>query len=137
MRDAGCGEDPGLGAIHGLAAFLDRRGDRAAEVLWDAALTMVVRAAADAREAHPQRWRGYPRGELRRLRRDMAEALELARLAVALREEEQDQHGDLEDELHRAAAEAGARARRAQTLPAEKARLANAAARAARARASG
>lgn len=112
------------GVRRGLIAYLDRRGDRAAEVAWTAALALVVQAADDAREARWGRWRHHPRGELRRLRRDLAEALELARLAVALQEQEHEQRAALELELAEAAAEAGRRRRRAQTLPAERARLA-------------
>lgn len=120
-----------LSAVEGIAGFVSRRGDRAAEVVWDAALAMLERAFRDARESSESRWRWYPRGELRRLRRDVAEALELARLAVALREEEQEQSRELDEELTRTAAEAGKARRRAQTLPAERARLAKAAVRAA------
>lgn len=114
-----------MSAVDGLAGFLERRGDRAAEVVWEAALVMVARAAEEAREGHWGRWRHYPSGELRRLRRDLAEALELARLAVALREEEHNRSAELDAELATQAAEAARRRRREQTLPAERARLAN------------
>jgi hypothetical protein len=115
-----------LSAVEGIAAFVERRGDRSAEIVWGAALEMIRQAAEEAKEGKWGRWRHYPKGELRRLRRDLAEALELAHLAVALQEEERAQHADLDRELHEAAVEAGRRRRRAQTLPAEQARLENA-----------
>jgi hypothetical protein len=118
-----------MSARRGLAAFVERRGDRSAEVVWSAALAMLERACADARECSSSRWRWYPAGELRRLRRDVAEGLELARLAVALQEEDAEQRRELDRDLAAAAAEAGRARRRAQTLPAERARLANAEAR--------
>ena len=92
--------DKGSGLL-GLAGYLERRGDRAAEVLWDAALAMVNCATEEAGRGGSLRWRSYPRGELRRLRRDLAEALELARLAVAIREEDEEQARlSLADALH-------------------------------------
>lgn len=117
-----------MSALKGLAAFVERRGDRAAEVVWDAALVMLERACADAREAQSARWRSWPRGELRRLRRDLAEGLELARLAVALQEEDHEQGREMDRDLVELAAAAGKAQRRAQTLPAERARLAKKAA---------
>lgn len=110
--------------VGGLQAYVERRGDRAAEVAWDAALALIRRAADDAGEGRWGRWRFYPKGELRRLRRDLAEGLELARLAVALCEEDKLQTAELDAELAEVAAEAGRARRRAQTLPAERARLA-------------
>lgn len=117
--------------LKGLAAYVERRGDRAAEVAWEASLALIVKAVDDAREGRFGRWRAYPRGELRRLRRDLAEGLELARLAVALQEEDREQTRELDGELRGLAGDAGRARRRAQTLPAERARLAKAAARSA------
>lgn len=117
------------GAVEGIVGFVERRGDRAAEVVWDAALVMVERAAVEARQGRHGRWRSHPKGELRRLRNDLAEALELARLAVHLQEEDELQTRELDLDLAAAAAAVGAARRRAQTLPAERARLSKAAER--------
>lgn len=65
-----------------LDRYLERHGERAAETAWLASLAMVERAAQDAREGQWGRWQFYPRGELRRLRGEIAAALELARLAA-------------------------------------------------------
>jgi hypothetical protein len=58
-----------------------------------------------------------------------ARALELAHLAVALQEEDNEAVHELERDLREQAAEAGRRSRREMTLPAEQARLAKAARR--------
>jgi hypothetical protein len=108
----------------GMAGFLDRFGDESAEIAWLAGLAWIDRAAAAAREGKWGRFRYYPAGELRRLRRDLAGALQLCRWAVAMQEEENEHSRELTAELHAAAEEAGRRRRRAQTLPAERARLA-------------
>lgn len=110
----------------GIEAFLARHGDDAAEVTWWAALSLLERAAINAREGRWGPWRFYPAGQLRRLRRDIAQALELARLAVALQEEENNAERQLDVELREHAAEAGRQRRRAGTLAAEEARLAKA-----------
>lgn len=114
--------------VERLADLLERsRSDDLPDVLWSASLAMIERAAGRARER--RWWRSNPSGELRAFRRQMAEALALARLAAAL--QAADNAGEWEsDAPGREAAELdGARRRRAQTLPAELARLANAAAR--------
>lgn len=113
----------------GLAGFVDRYGDESAEVLWWAALAWIERAAHEAREAHFGRWRYYPRGELRRLRRDLLPALMLARAAVALQEEANEHIRELDLELRAEAERIAARARREQTREAERARLEKAARR--------
>lgn len=118
-----------MSAVDGIVAFVERRGDRGAEVIWAAVLTLVSQAADDARDVARSRWRHHPKGELRRLRSDLEEALELAELAVALQEEERVRGADLAAELQNAAVEAGKQRRRAQTLPAERARLEKAARR--------
>jgi hypothetical protein len=73
----------------GFDAFVERYAEKSAEALWVAALALLERAAVDAR-ASPGRWRAYPAGELRRLRRELVPALLLARVAVALQEEDND-----------------------------------------------
>jgi hypothetical protein len=118
--------DPG--PLENLARFLEDTTD-APEVLWLAAVAMLERATAEAREAKWSRFRYYPAGELRRLRRSLSEGVRLARLAVAIQEDENDRNRALDVELAEAAAEVGRARRRAQTLPAEQARLARAAAR--------
>lgn len=112
-----------------LERFGARYGDEVASVVWTAALGMLEQAAKAAREGNWGRWRNYPRGELRRLRRDVARALELARLAVALQAEADDAGADLAEDLRRAASHAAARAGRERTLDAEYVRCAKAAAR--------
>jgi len=113
----------------GIHGFLERHADRAASTAWVAALAMIEAACQEARERSHSRWRYYPAGELRRLRRDLAAALELARFAVALAEEERTLTETLERDARAERDQAGRQARRAQTLPAELARLANAARR--------
>lgn len=113
----------------GLAGFLDRYAEDSAEVAWTAATALLERAATCAREGNFGRFRYYPAGELRRLRRDVAVALALARFAVAMQEEENEAKRDLTRELYEAAEDAGRRRRRQGTLAAEQARLANAKAR--------
>lgn len=105
-----------------LAGFVDRYRDDLPEVLWTASLTMIDRATERTREW--RWWRAHPDAELRRLRERLAEALSLARYAAALQEAENGAEHDLERDLREHAAEVGRAARRAQTLPAERARLA-------------
>jgi hypothetical protein len=116
-------KDGATDGVDGLAAFVERHGDHAAEVLWWGALSLLERAAHEAREGNWGRWRHYPRGELRRLRRDLAEALELARLAVAFQDEENARMRDLGVDLRREAAEVAAAHRRDGTREAERVRL--------------
>lgn len=110
-------------AAAGLLRFLEETTD-APEVLWFAGLAMIERAVSAAREAGYSRFRHYPAGELRRLERDTAAGFELLDLAVELQTAEDEQERELVAELQAAAAEQGRRRRRAQTLPAEQARLA-------------
>lgn len=112
-----------------LERFGARYGDEAAEIIWAASLSMLEQAAKRAGEGTWGRWRNFPRGELRRLRSDVARALALARLAVALEAESNAAGADLADELHRAARSAAAWSGRERTLDAEYVRLAKAAAR--------
>lgn len=112
-----------------LARFGTRHGDEVAEIVWAASLTMLEQAAKRAGEGTWGRWRNFPRGELRRLRSDVARALALAHLAVALEAESNAAGADLSEELRRAAAKAAARAGRERTLDAEYVRLARGAAR--------
>lgn len=115
-----------MNAPDGYASFVERFGDRAAEAVWWAALAMLERAAHEAREGQWGRWRYHPRGELRRLRRDLLPALMLARLAVAIQEDENDFLHELNREARQAVEEAERQRRRAQTMEAERVRLENA-----------
>jgi hypothetical protein len=108
---------------------LEGHGEDAAEAAWLSALALVDRATGRAREGQYGRWSSYPGGELRRLRRELAAALRLARFAVLLQETENERLRDLTADLRRSAAEAGARARREGTREAERVRLENAARR--------
>lgn len=112
-----------------LERFGARYGDEVANVVWTAALGMLEQAAAAAREGIWGRWRTYPRGELKRLRRDVARGLALARLAVALQDEADASDRDLAEDLRRAAALTASRSGRERTLDAEYVRIAKAAAR--------
>lgn len=114
-------------AALGLAVYLERRGDYAAEVIWTAALA-IIRNSLDDLDARGH-WRTYPRGHLRRLRTGVVEGFELARLAVNLQDGINEREFAIERDARAKDDEAGRRRRRAQTLPAELARLANAAAR--------
>lgn len=112
-------------AARSLLQFLRDVGD-APEVVWAASLAMLERALLEAREARYGRFRVYPAGQLRRLRTDVAAAMKLARLGVAMQEAETERDRELDADLHARAVAAGAARRRAQTLPAELARLAKA-----------
>jgi hypothetical protein len=68
--------------------FIERFGTEAPEVIWTAALAWMERSAAEARKDSGTRWRYYPHGALRHLRRDVAGALLLARFAAALQEQQ-------------------------------------------------
>src|SRR3972149_8707621 len=109
-------------ATTGIHGFLERHADRAASTAWVAALAMIEAACQEARERSHSRWRYYPAGELRRLRRDLAAALELARFAVALAEEERSLTQSHERDARAERDHAGRPARRAQPLPAGLAR---------------
>lgn len=106
----------------GLEAWIDRDAGAAAEGLWLAALAMIGRVADEERTRVGQ-WHHWPRGRVRRLRRDLAHAIALARIALELEEAEQTRADELAAEIRAAAAEAGKRRRREQTIPAERARL--------------
>jgi hypothetical protein len=73
--------------IEHLAAFLEDCREDAAEASWSAGLAMIERACARARESET-RFRFYPPGELRKLRRGIARGLVLCRFAVALQQDE-------------------------------------------------
>lgn len=111
----------------GLEGFFERVGDEAAEVAWEAALAWAERSVRDARAGNFGRFRWYPSGELRRLRRDLAHALELARFAVALQEEENDVLRALTRQAREALEEAEKARRRNGTREAERVRLEKAA----------
>jgi hypothetical protein len=71
-----------------LTAYLDRRGERVAEVLWAGAIVLLRQALEDAERDDWGRWRSMPRRHLRVLRTQLAAGLELARLATAMQEDE-------------------------------------------------
>jgi len=77
MKDGG----PGVGLD-----LLERFGDDAGEALWQAGLAMLERAANRGREGAWGRYQHHPRGELRRLRRDLARAMRMCREATHLQE---------------------------------------------------
>lgn len=120
-------QDGGRRAVRGggLDGFLERVGEEAAEVAWQAAGAWLERAARESRDGHFGRFRYYPQGELRRLRRDVKHALELARFAVALQEEENELVRALTSEARAQAEAADTRRRREQTREAERVRLEN------------
>lgn len=107
-------------AAASLLAFLQDVGD-APEVLWSAGLAMLDRAVADGRAAGHSRFRHHPRGQLRLVRRELAQAMQLLRLAVALQEAERET--ELDVALRVEASAAVKKRRREQTLPAQLARL--------------
>lgn len=98
-------------------AELDRLFERhTADDVADAALlvgiAMVERACARSREALEFRWRSYPRGELRALRRGVREGLEVCRFATLLSEADRERFEEgLAVHLEREAARAAARER--------------------------
>lgn len=111
-----------------LLALLAGNAEDVAEATWHSAAGALDAAAALAREGAHGRFRSHPRGELRRFRRSVAVALNLARVATAMQQDENEYWHELErPERERWEAERKA-ARRAQTLPAELARLAKQAA---------
>jgi hypothetical protein len=107
----------------GLEAFIERYGSEAPEVVWQAALALLERTATGARVAAASRWSYYPQGELRRLRHELAGAMMLARLAVALQEEENSLDRELVTRARDVAEEQRQREKRAMTIEAERARL--------------
>ena len=106
-----------------LERWIDHDAGQASEALWLAALAMIEQTGATERTRMGQ-WTHWPRGRVRRLRRDLAHALALARIALELAEAEQAIGDKLADELAQARAQAGAERRRLQTRPAEDARTA-------------
>jgi histone H3/H4 len=108
--------------------FFDLYGERAAEVAWQAGLQMIAAAAREASEGTWGRWRSFPQGELRRLRRDLTAGLWLCRLAVHAQAEVNERAHELTADLMAEAREAGRLQRRAGTREATVRRLARAAA---------
>ncbi len=107
-----------------LVAFLAEVGD-APEVVWAAGIAMLERAIGEAKEARHGRFRAYPDGQLRRLRTDVARGMKLVKLAAAMQNADRVADRELDEHLHQAAVDAGKAKRRAQTLPAQLARLEN------------
>lgn len=82
---------------------LDRLLERGADDVADAALLvgigLIEKACADARAALEFRWRSYPRGELRGLRRGVKAGLRLCTLAMLVVEVDRERF-DEERRLH-------------------------------------
>jgi hypothetical protein len=98
-------------------------GEDAADAAWTSALALLERAAQRAREGRHGRWAHYPDGDLRRLRRDVAQALWMARTAAVLQSESNDLVSELNKPV-RAMVERDRQAqRRAGTVEAERVRL--------------
>jgi hypothetical protein len=112
-----------------FASFVERFGDEAAEVIWLAGCAWLERSAAAARDTLDNRFRWYPKGELDRLRREIAAALQLLRFASAVQAEENDMLTALMRPIREEAAAKAKAKRRDGTLEAERVRLENAAAR--------
>jgi hypothetical protein len=112
-----------------FAAFVEHFGDEAAEVIWLAACSWLERSAALARDTLDNRFRWYPAGELHRLRREIAAALQLARFACAVQSEENDMYAALMRPIREEAAAKAKAKRRDGTREAERVRLENAAKR--------
>jgi len=109
-----------------LELFLERHADDTADAAFLAGIAMIERACAAARESVEFRWRSWPRGEFRRLRGSIRLGLLICRFAVLTREADQERW-DEATAAARMLEELNARARRrAQTLPAQEARLENA-----------
>lgn len=112
-----------------LSALLRRQGERMPEVMWRGALGMLEGAACEARLGLEGRFRLAPWSELRRLERAVADALEVAELAIAIAEERNRLDEELEHVARERAAGHAKRARREQTREAERVRLLNGRAR--------
>jgi len=132
MPRSGCGESvAGQGVTmdqtrRELERFLEEHADDVSDGAFLAAIGVLEQACARARESVEFRWRSSPRTELRSLRRSVKLALLLARFAMLAREADRERW-DEETADARMLEELNARARRrAQTLPAQEARLANA-----------
>lgn len=110
-------------AAENLLRFVEEVSD-ASEVIWCAGLAMMRRAVDEAEESRWGRFRVHPGGQLRRFRQDAAAGMGLMRLAVQLQEADAERDRELHEDLHAEAVAAGRRKRRAQTLPAERARAA-------------
>lgn len=122
--------------VDALADLLDGySGDELAEAMWQAALGVIDRALARTRDW--AWWKTYPRDEHARLTGELEEALRLAGFAAEFQAARNLAVADESRLVRDLAEQAAAARRRAQTLPAERARLARAAERAARASASG
>jgi hypothetical protein len=80
-----------VGLPESVARYLERLdhydADEVAAAVWWTAISRLELAVQEARQGLDGRWRSYPRGELRRLRRNVAGAFALARFAVELDEE--------------------------------------------------
>jgi hypothetical protein len=96
-----------------LDALLDRHADDLADACLLAGVALIERACSRSRESVDFRWRSYPRGELRALRRSLQQGIALARMGCLMREVdderwlEREQRRELAQELLDRAAEEG------------------------------
>jgi hypothetical protein len=103
--------------------FVERFGDDAGEALWYAGLALLDQAVKRGQEGAYGRFRHFPGGELRRLRKDLARGLSMCRESCTLQDLVNGELRELTRDLDEQAQEAGRRRRREQTWPAEQARL--------------
>lgn len=94
-----------------LVDLLERMGDEAADAAWLAGVAALEKAALDARAALEFRWRSYPRGELRALRRNVKQGLALCRLAMLTAEADRERF-EVDRRLAEELAEQARRAKR-------------------------
>ena len=119
---AACPEYRELLAVKVTALLDSYRDDELPEAVWQAALGAIDRATARTREW--AWWKARPSAELARLRSQLDAALEVARLAADLQEAVNAAEWEEGAMVRELAEQAGRARRRAQTLPAERARLA-------------
>lgn len=110
-----------------VALLGDYTDDELPQVMWYAALGSIEKAIERTRGW--AWWRARPDAELRRLRREVDSALRLAAIAVDFQEVRNKAVGEENRLVRDLQRQAGEARRRAQTLPAERARLAKARAR--------
>lgn len=92
-----------------LDRLLEHNADDVADATLLVGLALIEKACADARAALEFRWRSYPRGELRALRRGLRAGLRMCTAAMLVSEAEREQFEQdrrLADELAAAARQA-------------------------------
>jgi len=116
--------DPGTGLN-----FVDRFGEEAGEALFMAGVAMLEQAVARAREGVYGRWKYFPAGEVRKLRRDVARALRLVHEAQRVQDLVNEELRELSRPIDEMLLERARAERRAGTREAERVRLIKHAAR--------